>query len=67
MVEDASGLSALTPRQREVMHWVIPGKSNWEIAKILRCTEGTVKKHMDPIFRRLGVENRMSAANALPE
>ena len=49
------------------MHWVSQGKSNWEVAKILGCVEQTVKKHLQHIYRKLGVENRMAAANCLRE
>jgi len=55
----------LTPREHEVMHWVKQGKSNWETAQILGCVEQTVKKHLQHIYRKLGVENRMAAANVL--
>ena len=48
----------LTLREREVMHWVSQGKSNWEVARV----EQTVKKHLQHIYRKLGVENRMAAA-----
>jgi DNA-binding CsgD family transcriptional regulator len=57
----------LTLREREVMHWVSQGKSNWEVAQILGCVEQTVKKHLQRIYRKLGVENRMAAANCLRE
>jgi DNA-binding CsgD family transcriptional regulator len=57
----------LTPREREIMHWVSQGKSNWGVAKILGCSEQTVKKHLQRIYRKLGVENRMAAANCLRE
>jgi DNA-binding CsgD family transcriptional regulator len=57
----------LTPREREVMHWVSQGKSNWEVAQILGCVEQTVKKHLQRIYRKLGVKNRMAAANSLRE
>jgi DNA-binding CsgD family transcriptional regulator len=57
----------LTPREHEVMHWVANGKSNWETARILGCSEQTVKKHLQRIYRKLGVENRMAAANVLRE
>ena len=57
----------LTLREREVMHWVSQGKSNWEVAQLLGCGEQTVKKHRQRIYRKLGVENRMTAANCLRE
>ena len=55
---DTTSLSALTPRQREVIHWVRDGKSNWETAQILGCSEGTVKKHLQRIFDKYGVSDR---------
>ncbi len=52
----------LTPREHEVMHWVSQGKSNWEVAKILGCVEQTVNKHLQRIYRKLGVELRFPIA-----
>lgn len=51
----------LTPCQREVMVWVSEGKSNWDAGRILGCAEATVKKHLQTIFRKLGVTNRVEA------
>ena len=56
--------SLLTPREREIMEWVSEGKTNWEIACILGCVEQTVKKHLQNIYRKLGVENRIAAVNS---
>ena len=53
---------SLTPREAEVLLWVAQGKSNSDIAIIISATEGTVKKHLEHIFEKLGVENRGSAA-----
>ena len=55
----------LTPREREVLSWVSEGKSNWEVGQIVGCVEQTVKKHLQHIYRKLGVENRTPAANCL--
>lgn len=63
--ETTKPLGSLTDRELEVLQWVDKGKSNWEIGRILGCTEETVKKHLQHIYRKLGVENRMSAANHL--
>ena len=52
----------LTPREAEVLLWVAQGKSNGDIATIISATEGTVKKHLEHIFEKLGVENRATAA-----
>jgi DNA-binding CsgD family transcriptional regulator len=52
----------LTPRETEIAHWVTGGKSNPEIAIILRCSARTVEKHMEKILQKLGVQNRAAAA-----
>jgi DNA-binding CsgD family transcriptional regulator len=57
--------SLLTPAERKVMYWVMQGKSNWETARILNRAESTAKKHLQRIFRKLGVENRVAAINCL--
>jgi DNA-binding NarL/FixJ family response regulator len=51
----------LTPREAEVLFWVVKGKANAEIGVILEMSTATVKKHMEHIFAKLGVENRTSA------
>jgi len=52
----------LTEREAQVLLWICQGKGNAVIADILQMTEGTVKKHIQHIFEKLGVENRSSAA-----
>jgi DNA-binding NarL/FixJ family response regulator len=52
----------LTPRESEVLLWVTQGKSNGDIATILGASDSTIKKHMQHIFEKLGVENRGAAA-----
>ncbi len=56
------GLCHLTPRQQEVLHCLMLGKSNKIIARELDLSEGTVKIHCMAIFRELGVSNRTQAA-----
>ncbi|MEJ7806224.1 MAG: helix-turn-helix transcriptional regulator, partial [Telluria sp.] len=46
---------ALSERQREILHWLHEGKTNWEIAKILGLSELNVKYHIDQIFHKLEV------------
>ena len=57
-------LATLTIREHEVLHWVAEGKANGDIGRILGCSEGTVKKHLQHIFPKLGVETRTAAAIA---
>jgi DNA-binding CsgD family transcriptional regulator len=50
----------MTKREKEVVSWVTEGKSNAEIAGILSISVPTVKKHLERIFQKVGVENRMA-------
>ena len=52
----------LTPRQAEVLALVASGKNNKEIASHLTVSVLTVKKHLESIYNRLGVRNRVDAA-----
>ena len=52
----------LTVREAEVLLWVAQGKSNSDVSGILGATEGTIKKHLEHIFEKLGVETRSAAA-----
>jgi DNA-binding CsgD family transcriptional regulator len=51
----------LTPREAEVLMWVSEAKSNPEIGLILSISPRTVDKHIEHLFSKLGVENRMEA------
>lgn len=51
----------LTEREAEVLLWVAQGKSNADIAGILGAAENTVKKHLQNIFEKLGIESRNAA------
>jgi DNA-binding NarL/FixJ family response regulator len=52
----------LTPRAAETLLWLSQGKTNPDIATILSITESTVKKHVQEIFEKLGVETRGAAS-----
>lgn len=49
----------LTPREREIVHHVAHGLHNAEVAKRLFISEQTVKTHLNNIFRKLGVRDRV--------
>jgi DNA-binding NarL/FixJ family response regulator len=51
----------LTPRAAETLLWLAQGKTNPDVATILGITESTVKKHVQEIFEKLGVETRGAA------
>ncbi len=54
-------LIGLTKREAEVLFWVAKDKSNAAIAKVLGCCEGTVRKHLEHIHGKLGVQTRTAA------
>lgn len=54
-------MSILTRRQREIMDWIAEGKTSAEAAIILGISPRTVEKHLEAVFQRLGVENRIAA------
>jgi DNA-binding CsgD family transcriptional regulator len=51
----------LTHREAEIMLWVTRGKTNKEIASALYISLRTVKKHLEHIYEKLGVESRAKA------
>lgn len=61
---DASALQSLglTRREAEVLGWVAQGKTNSDIGSILSLNPSTIKKHLEHIFLKLGVETRTAAA-----
>jgi DNA-binding CsgD family transcriptional regulator len=53
--------SSLTSREREILSWVVRGKTNPEIAAILWIAPGTVRKHLENIYEKLDVSTRAGA------
>lgn len=51
----ASPLSALTPRELEVLDQIAQGKSNAAVASALFLTERAVEKHIGALFTKLGL------------
>jgi DNA-binding CsgD family transcriptional regulator len=61
----ATSLRRLSVRELEVLTWVARGKTNPQIARILSVSPGTVQKHLEHIYDKLGVRTRAAAAFAL--
>jgi len=57
-----SAANTLTPREREVLAAIAEGRSNREIARLLRVSEKTVKAHVSSVLAKLGVQDRTQAA-----
>lgn len=62
--EPSVAFDDLTGRQKDVLRFIVEGKSNKEIARALELGEGTVKVHLAALLRNLGVGNRAAAAAA---
>jgi CheY-like chemotaxis protein/DNA-binding CsgD family transcriptional regulator len=62
-VVEAIALSfKLTAREAEVLYWVVKGKVNRDIGDILGASPATIKKHLERVYAKLGVETRTAAA-----
>ncbi|WP_312951546.1 response regulator transcription factor [Superficieibacter sp.] len=62
--QEANGheLQHLSNRQREILKLIAAGDSNKQISRTLNISAGTVKAHLESIYRRLDVKNRTQAA-----
>ena len=52
----------LTPRELDVLKWVVKGKTNQEIGMELGISQKTVEKHLESVFAKLKVTSRVEAA-----
>jgi DNA-binding NarL/FixJ family response regulator len=54
--------SPLSPREVEVLSLIAAGRDNPDIARELFISQSTVKRHVEAILGKLGVDNRVQAA-----
>jgi DNA-binding NarL/FixJ family response regulator len=54
--------ASLTLRETDIVHLVLRGLRNKEIASKLRLSEGTVKMHLHHIYEKLHVSGRTQLA-----
>jgi DNA-binding CsgD family transcriptional regulator len=53
--------AGFTPREAEVLYWILEGKTLAEIGIILNIRRTTAKTHLEALYKRMGVENRTGA------
>ncbi|MGV8970130.1 MAG: LuxR C-terminal-related transcriptional regulator [Microbacteriaceae bacterium] len=58
----SSALTALTPRETEILALIVEGMSNREIGAALFLAEKTVKNYVSGILSKLGMQRRTQAA-----
>jgi LuxR family transcriptional regulator, quorum-sensing system regulator CviR len=58
---DANERPTLTVRERDVLHWMLEGKTNWEIGQISGRSEHTIKHQVERILDKLDANNRAQA------
>jgi DNA-binding CsgD family transcriptional regulator len=57
----ALNLLGLSSRETEILYWLMRGKDNQAIAQQLDLHGSTVRKHLESIYRKLGVQSRTEA------
>jgi DNA-binding CsgD family transcriptional regulator len=54
----------LTGREAQVLFWLSCGKSNRDVAEILGMSYRTADKHLEHVYKKIGVESRSGAIAA---
>ncbi|MCZ7590295.1 MAG: helix-turn-helix transcriptional regulator [Gaiella sp.] len=52
---------SLTPREDEILRLVAEGKTNGQVAEQLWISAGTVRRHLENVYGKLGVHTRTAA------
>ena len=54
--------SGLTPRELQIVRFIVEGRTNKDIASTVQTSEQVIKNHLGRIFDKLGVFNRLELA-----
>ncbi|NTX53514.1 response regulator transcription factor, partial [Myxococcus llanfairpwllgwyngyllgogerychwyrndrobwllllantysiliogogogochensis] len=54
-------LKPLSDREREILQLIAKGVSNSEAARLLSLSKATIRTHLEHIYRKLEVTNRVEA------
>lgn len=65
MATEQSASPRLTPRERQVLELVGEGLRNADVADVLRIAPGTVRRHLENAYGKLGVHTRTAAVARL--
>lgn len=60
-VDDDPPLKPLSDREKEILQLIAKGISNSEAAKMLGLSKATIRTHLEHIYRKLEVTNRVEA------
>lgn len=63
--DPADPRTQLSPRQHEVLDWLLAGHSNRDIAQRMHIGEGTVKNHVSTLLLTFGVRSRAELISSL--
>lgn len=58
-------IAKLSTREIEILQWVGRGKKNQDVGEILGLSVNTIRKHLENIYAKLGVETRTAALAVL--
>lgn len=61
VAEEPDGRRRLTPREIEILRLIAKGLSNSEAAGVLNLSRATVRTHLEHIYQKLEVTNRVEA------
>jgi DNA-binding NarL/FixJ family response regulator len=59
--EEEPSLKPLSDREREILQLIAKGVSNSEAARLLNLSKATIRTHLEHIYRKLEVTNRVEA------
>ena len=54
----SESIGKVSEQEKIILNYVVNGKTNWEIAKILNVSESSIKFHLKNIFKKTHSNNR---------
>ena len=63
MLHDNPPVPKLTPRQREILGYLVKGLTNRDIATLLSIREDTVEEHVNLLLAKINATNRTEAVS----